>query len=98
MDLQDIKKEIESLRKETVASPNGSSGEIFMFGMTKIKLGLILLASALSIYIVKPIYIYNLDVSDSGEIEKTINYKNLTIIFIITSILFISAIKYTKIF
>jgi hypothetical protein len=98
MDLQDIKKEIESLRKETISSTPGSSSDVFIFGLSKIKVGLILLASAISIYLVKPIYIYKFEVSDSGELEQKINYKNLAFVFIITSVLFLSAIKYTKVF
>ena len=98
MDLQDIKKEIESLRKETITSSSSSStNDIFIFGMSKMRLALILLSSVASIYLVKPIYIYKFEVTDQGEIEQKLNYKNLLFVFIITSILFVSAIKYTKI-
>jgi len=99
MDLQDIKKEIESLRKDTISSSSGnSSNDVFILGMSKLKIALILLASAISIYLVKPIYIYKFEVTDSGELEQKLNYKNLVVVFIITSVLFLSAVKYTKVF
>lgn len=99
MDLQDIKKEIESLRKDTITSSSGSSvNDVFILGMSKLKVALILLTSAISIYLVKPIYIYKFEITDSGELEQKLNYKNLVVVFIITSVLFLSAVKYSKVF
>jgi hypothetical protein len=95
MDLQDIKKEIESLRKETFTSTSNSNSE-YIFGFTKIKLFLVFLISALLVYSVKPIYIFDFTCNDKKEINRVINYKRLVFIYLITLTLTMCIMKYAS--
>lgn len=85
MDLQDIKKEIESLRKDTINVNKNT--EIYLFGLSKIKLALIFGIAALLIYIIKPVYIYEFELDSEKEIKRRLNYKSTFIAYIVTVIM-----------
>lgn len=92
MDLQDIKKEIESLRKDTL-NVNKSS-EIYLFGLSKIKLALIFSIAALLVYAIKPVYIYEFEMDSEKEIKRRLNYKATLIVYLLCVTMLIVGFKY----
>lgn len=94
MDLQDIKKEIESLRKDTL-NVNKSS-EIYLFGLSKIKLALIFSIAALLVYAIKPVYIYEFEMDSEKEIKRRLNYKATLIVYLLCVTALIVAFKYVN--
>jgi len=94
MDLQDIKKEIESLRKDTLNT--SSKSDIYLFGFTKIKLALVFFISALLVFAIKPVYIYDFTTSED-KVERKINFKRLSFIYCLSFATMFVFFKYTEI-
>jgi hypothetical protein len=95
MDLQDIKKEIESLKKDTLST--SSKSDIYLFGFTKIKLALVFLVSALLVFAIKPVYIYDFSTSEKNQVERKINFKRLFFIYCLSFATIFAFFKYTEI-
>lgn len=73
MDLQDIKKEIDSLDFDSKQpSEHKKSNEFTFLGFNKIKLGIIAVISFLIIYLLKPVFILDIyyDSSSSRVVRK----------------------------
>ena len=96
MDLQDIKKEIESLKKDSLST--SSKSDIYLFGFTKIKLALVFFISALLVFAVKPVYIYDFGTSsEKNEVERKINFKRLFFVYCVSFSTMFAFFKYTEI-
>lgn len=89
MNLQEIKKEIETLKQES-----SNIQDVLFLGLSKIRIIGILTSSIATIFLVKPIYIYDISKDKDDKIQTKLNYKRVIIVFIISTILFFLAQRY----
>lgn len=89
MNLQEIKKEIETLKQE-----NSNLQDVLFLGLSKIRIIGILTSSIATIFLVKPIYIYDISKDKDDKIQRKLNYNRVIIAFIISAILFFLAQRY----
>lgn len=96
MDLQEIKKEIESLKKDTstFSSQYINNNTKSLLGFSYLKIALTAVVSALLIYIAKPIYIFNLTIDEDKKIiKKTISYTKILLSFVVCFIVLLGVQK-----
>jgi hypothetical protein len=81
MDLQEIKKEIESLKKDTSYSKSVSE-KSHILGFTHLRLLLTAVLSGVLLYVSKPIYIFNFSYNNETKtVERKISYLRTSIAF-----------------
>jgi hypothetical protein len=90
MDLQEIKKEIESLRKDTTSfSTHQTSKKASSFmGFSYLRVIVTAVTSGLLIYLFKPVYMYNFSVDnkegeDKLKVKKSISYTKAFLSFLV---------------
>ena len=82
MDLQEIKKEIESLRKDTTSfSTHPTSKSLSFMGFSYLRVIVTAVTSGLLIYLFKPVYMYNFSVDvkegeDKLKVKKSFKTKS----------------------
>ena len=81
MDLQEIKKEIESLKKDTSFSKS-TNEKSSVLGFTHLRILLTAVVAGLLIYITKPVYIFNFTYnSETKQVDRKISYLRSSIAF-----------------
>ena len=89
MDLQEIKKEIESLRKDTTSfSTHPTSKSLSFMGFSYLRVIVTAVTSGLLIYLFKPVYMYNFSVDvkegeDKLKVKKSISYTKAFLSFLV---------------
>jgi hypothetical protein len=89
MDLQEIKKEIESLRKDTTSfSTRPTSKTSSFMGFSYLRVIVTAVTSGLLIYLFKPVYMYNFSVDvkdgeDKIKVKKSISYTKAFLSFLV---------------
>ncbi len=87
MDLQEIKREIESLKKDT-NSFSKPTEKTLILGFSKVRLLLTAVVAGVLVYLAKPIYIFNFSVDttateDNKKVKKTLSYTRSLIAFMV---------------
>jgi hypothetical protein len=97
MDLQEIKREIESLKKDTntFSKPTEKS---LIFGFSQVRLLLTAVVAGLLVYIAKPVYIFNFSVDttateDSKKVKRSLSYTRSLIAFMVSFVVLIGLQK-----
>ncbi len=96
MDLQEIKREIESLKKDTNTFSKPTEKSLIL-GFSQVRLLLTAVVAGVLVYLAKPIYIFNFSVDPTAEegkkIKRTLSYTRSLVAFMVCFIILIGVQK-----
>ena len=94
MDLQEIKREIDSLNFDSKNDDKKDTQTFTFMGFNKIKLGIIAVFSFLFVYLVKPVFILNISYNpEKNEVVKKINIGKYLLVSLVSYFLFLFIIR-----
>lgn len=94
MDLQEIKREIDSLNFDSKNDDKKDTQAFTFMGFNKIKLGIIAVFSFLFVYLVKPVFILNISYNpEKNEVVKKINIGKYFLVSLVSYFLFLFIIR-----
>lgn len=93
MDLQEIKREIESLKKDTNTFSKPTEKSI-IFGFSQLRLLLTVVVSGILVYLAKPVYIFNFTVDEeTKKVKRSLSYTRSLIAFVVCFIVLLAVQK-----